>query len=420
MIKKLKRRVVGISMALICVVLVFFYLMLIAALQINMRWEVRNVLEDSAQSGTFDFLPSIGTGEMDGYGIYYGNICVVTYNSIDGSVRILEGSGAFMDDDMLVSAVTKAIESHEPFNSIDSMDLFFYRAENVFGYNIAFTTMSQYNAFSHRMLIAGGIFFVLVSSVLYLINRFIIGLSLKPVERAWEQQQNFIGDASHELKTPLTVILTNGNILMAHQDETIREERKWVESTNEEAAHMKDLVDKLLILAKTDNMRQNKLFNSVNLSDLAMRLALQFEPVAYEKGVTINTDIENDVFVVGDQTALNQIVHILLDNAVKYAGLGGEAELSLKRRQNGIYLSTRNTGTPIPPEDLPHIFERFYRSDKARTAGGGYGLGLAICKNLAELHKAEITAVSDELNGTVFTVKFKVSRRNERKEKRSS
>ena len=224
MIKKLKRRVVGISMALICVVLALFYLMLCAALQINMRWEVRNVLEDSAQAGAFDFLPSFGSGEMDGYGMYYGNICVVTYRSIDGSVRILEGSSAFMDDDILVTAVTKALNSHESFDSIDSLGIFFYRTETLMGYNIAFTTMSQYYAFSNRMLIAGGIFFVLVSAVLYLINRFIIGLSLKPVERAWEQQQNFIGDASHELKTPLTVILTNGNILMAHRDKTIREE----------------------------------------------------------------------------------------------------------------------------------------------------------------------------------------------------
>ena len=412
MIKKLKRRVVSISMTLICVVLAFFYLMLCAALQINMRWEIRTVLEDSAEAGAFNFLPSIGTSDMDGYGIYYGNICVVTYHSIDGSINITEGSSAFMDDDMLIEAVTKALASREPFDSIDELGLFFYRADSSFGCHIAFTTMSQYNAFSQQMLIAGGVFFVLVSSVLYAINRFIISLSLKPVERAWQQQQNFIGDASHELKTPLTVILTNGNILLAHSDDTIGEQQKWIESTNEEAAHMKDLVEKLLILAKSDNMRQNKMFNRVDLSDLTMRLALQFEPVAYEKGVMIQTDIENGVYVTGDQTALNQIVHILLDNAVKYAGLGGEVKLSLKRKQNNVYLSACNTGAPIPPEDLPHIFERFYRSDKARTSGSGYGLGLAICKNLADLHKAQISVVSDEAHGTVFTVRFKAERKS--------
>jgi signal transduction histidine kinase len=412
MLKKLKRRVVSISMALVCVVLAFFYIMLCMALQVNSRWEVRNILEDSAEAGSFNFLPSIGTGELDDYGMYYGNICVVSYSILDCSIRILEGSSAFMDDDMLVKAVSKALSSEASFNSIESMGLFYYRSDNTFGCNIAFTSMGPYNSSWHRMLIGGGIFFVLVSLVLYIINRFVIGLSLKPVERAWEQQQNFIGDASHELKTPLTVILTNGNILMAHQNDTIRDQIKWVDSTNEEATHMKDLVDKLLILAKTDNMRQNKLFSDVDLSDLSMRLALQFEPVAYEKGVTIHTDIESGIHMTGDQTALNQIVHILLDNAVKYAGIGGEAELSLKRKQNYIYLSTRNTGIPIPPEDLPHIFERFYRSDKVRTTGNGYGIGLAICKNLAELHKATINVTSDEADGTVFTVRFRSSRRN--------
>ena len=118
----------------------------------------------------------------------------------------------------------------------------------------------------------------------------------------------------------------------------------------------------------------------------------------------------------GDAVALNQIVHILLDNAVKYAGVGGEAVLTLKKRRAyhlkrfigyDIYLSAKNTGTPIPQEDMPYIFERFYRSDKARTAGGGYGLGLSICKNLASLHGADITVSSDEVNGTLFTVRFK-------------
>ena len=149
----------------------------------------------------------------------------------------------------------------------------------------------------------------------------------------------------------------------------------------------------------------------MEFSDLAMRLALQFEPVAFEKGVLIETNIEDGIRIEGDQTALNQIVHILLDNAVKYAGIGGKVELTLKRKQKYVYLSTRNTGAPIPPEDLPHVFERFYRSDKARTSGNGYGLGLAICKNLADLHKAEIGVTSDETDGTVFTVRFRCDRK---------
>ena len=415
MIKKLKHRLIAISMLLIGVAVALFYLMGCSAIALTWRFEVQNVLEDSAEADSFNFLPSIGSGDMDGYGIYYGNICVVHFDRLDQSIRIMEGSSAFLDDDILIDAVTQALEGNENFGQLSELGLFYYRLDTAFGCNLAFTSMAQYRSQVKSMLIYGSIAFVITTAMLYLINLFIANLSIKPVARAWEQQQNFIGDASHELKTPLTVILTNGNILMAHQDDTVREQRKWVESTNEEAAHMKDLVDKLLTLAKTDNMRQNRLFSEVDLSDLAMRLALQFEPVAYEKGVLIRTDIESGVIVNGDQTALNQIVHILLDNAVKYAGLGGQADLSLKRKQNAVYLSTRNTGAPIPPEDLPHIFERFYRSDKARTSGSGYGLGLAICKNLAELHKAEITASSDEVNGTVFTVRFKVPRKYNRR-----
>lgn len=412
MIKKLKHRVLAISMVLVSVAVALFYLMGCAAMALMIRTEVQNVLENSAEADAFNFLPSFDADNMEGYGLYYGNICVVNYNSIDHSIRIMEGSSAFLNDDLLVDAVAASLKGNEAFNELIDLGLFSYCSETAFGYNIAFTTTAQYRSQMESVLIGGSCAYVLTIIALYLINLFIAGISLKPVQRTWDQQQNFIADASHELKTPLTVILTNSNILMAHPDDTVREQMKWVESTNEEAAHMKDLVDKLLILAKTDNIQKNKLFSSVEFSDLVMRLALQFEPVAFEKGVVIETDIEDGIRIVGDQTALNQIVHILLDNAVKYAGIGGRVDLTLKRRQKYVYLSTRNTGTPIPPEDLPHVFERFYRSDKARTSGSGYGLGLAICKNLAELHKAQISVTSDETNGTVFTVRFKVDRKS--------
>ena len=412
MIKKLKHRVVAISMVLVSVAVALFYLMGCAAIALMCRMEVQNVLKDSAEADAFNFLPSFDAGNMEGYGLYYGNICVVHYNTVDNTIRILEGSSAFLNDDVLVDAVQSSQKGNEAFNELYDLGLFSYRTETTFGYNIAFTTTAQYRSQMESVLIGGSCAYLLTIIALYLINLFIAGISLKPVQRTWEQQQNFIADASHELKTPLTVILTNSNILMAHQDDTVRDQMKWIDSTNEEATHMKDLVDKLLILAKTDNMQKNKLFSSVELSDLVMRLALQFEPVAFEKGVLIETDIEDGIRIVGDQTALNQIVHILLDNAVKYAGIGGKVDLMLKRKQKFVYLSTRNTGAPIPPEDLPHVFERFYRSDKARTSGSGYGLGLAICKNLAELHKAQISVTSDETNGTEFTVRFKVNRKS--------
>ena len=120
--------------------------------------------------------------------------------------------------------------------------------------------------------------------------------------------------------------------------------------------------------------------------------------------------MEPDITVAGDPTALRQLVHILLDNACKYAGAGGRAALSLDRQGGTAVIRVSNTGVPIPPEDLPHVFERFYRADKARTREGGYGLGLAIAKSIMDRQDGSLTVSSDAENGTVFTAVIPVAR----------
>ena len=133
---------------------------------------------------------------------------------------------------------------------------------------------------------------------------------------------------------------------------------------------------------------------------------MQFEPIAYENDISIDADIQEGINVRGDQTQLKQLLHILLDNACKYAGEKGKVKFSMKRRQNNTVLSVYNSGAYIPKEDLPHIFERFYRADKARTREGGFGLGLAIAKSIVANMGGDISAESSESTGTVFTVRF--------------
>ena len=410
MLKKLKRRFVAISMLLVSVVFIFFYLVTCAALVVNVNIDIEEVLRNYATANIFEELPNIGEGNEENSMLVQlsGNVCVVSVSEITGIIEILDSSRAYISENILEQAVNSAMSSDEQFAHLPGVNLFFYKASNVFGTKIAFADSTHYFSYLKDILTAGTLFFAIALIVLFIVNLGLANMCLKPVEKTWAQQQDFIADASHELKTPLTVILTNGNILQSHPDKTVGEQMQWVESTNEEASHMKELVDKLLLLAKTDNMRQNNQFADVNMTELATRLALQYDPVAYEKGITLTTHIEDNIHITGDQTALNQMVHILLDNAVKYAGMGGEVELFLTKRQNCVYLSSKNTGTPIPPEDLPHIFERFYRSDKVRTSGSGYGLGLAICKNLAEQHRADISVTSNAVTGTVFTVKFRL------------
>lgn len=417
MLIKLRRRFVAISMSIICSVLVFFYVFASTVLFVTMTMDMQSVLMKFSSSSDIDMLPQIGEGDVDDslFALHSGNVCVVDVKEL-GKIAILDFSRANMDEAILSEAVTKVLKTGNDFGHINELNLFFSKTDVSYGSRIAFADSTQYFEYLKVILVDGTILIVLASLFLWCIMRFLATMCLKPVEKAWEQQKNFIADASHELKTPLTVILTNSGILKSHKDDVINDRIQWVDSTYEEATHMKELVDKLLLLAKTENMSKKNMFTDVDLSELSMQLALQYEPVAFEQGVMLYTDIDKNICLNGDSVALNQIIHILLDNAIKYAGNEGEVTLSLKKRHSYslkrntgyIYLSTRNTGEPIPEEDIPHLFERFYRSDKARTSGSGYGLGLSICKNLASLHNADISVSSDKENGTVFTVKFRM------------
>ncbi len=417
MLNKLRRRFVAISMSIISIVLAFFYIVSAVVFFLTITVDMRSVLHTFSATPETVLYPQIGTNNSQDslFALHAGNVCVVEVKDM-GNIAILEFSRANMDEEIVARAVSYALDTEYEFGHIYELNLFYSKHSFLNDTRIAFADSSQYFQYLKIILVDGAIFMLLSSLFLWAVMRFLAKMCLKPVERAWEQQKNFIADASHELKTPLTVILTNNGILQSHKDETVESQLQWVNSTGEEANHMKELVEKLLLLAKTDNMSRTNQFEQVNLSDLAMQSALQFEPVAFENGVNLVTDVEKNIAIEGDAVALNQIIHILLDNAVKYSGIGGEAVLTLKKRRAyhlkrfigyDIYLSAKNTGAPIPEEDIPHIFDRFYRSDKARTTGGGYGLGLSICKNLAALHGADIDVTSDVENGTVFTVRFK-------------
>lgn len=229
--------------------------------------------------------------------------------------------------------------------------------------------------------------------------------ALRPVEQAWEQQRQFVADASHELKTPLTVILANTGILLSHQSDTIEQQYKWIENTQTEAQRMKKLVDDLLFLAKSDAVSTPVPHIRLDFSDLVWSSVLPFESIAFEQGVKLDSEIAPDVVVQGDMSQLRQVVAILLDNACKYAGEKGEVFVQLEAIQDKIRLKVNNSGEPIAPDKLKHVFERFYRVDVSRAREkGGYGLGLAIAQSIVTAHKGSIAAQSNVQNGTTFIV----------------
>lgn len=241
-----------------------------------------------------------------------------------------------------------------------------------------------------------------------LLSLFLSRWALKPVELAWRQQNQFIADASHELKTPLTVILANLQILRSHSDSSIESQIKWVDNTKEEAARMKQLVEELLFLARSDAgtvEAARASYSEFDYSDSVMNCVLLFESVAFENRVTLKSDIAPGLRLRGNETQIRQVVTILLDNACKYAGRQGTVTILLKSSPHHAVLTVTNTGDPIPSEEQKHIFERFYRTDKSRARKeGGYGLGLSIAETIVSQHMGKITVSSSPAEGTAFTV----------------
>ena len=230
--------------------------------------------------------------------------------------------------------------------------------------------------------------------------------ALGPVRRAWDQQQQFIADASHELKTPLTVILANNSLVMADPTASVGSQMQWLESTESEARLMQGLVNDMLYLARSDaTVEQSMGDEPVDMSDLVASVSLQFESVAFERGVMIEDDIDDGIVVRGDHANLQRLLGTLVDNAVKYVEENGTVKVSLKGEGSMCRIDVHNTGNVIPADDLPHLFDRFYSADKARTRGtGGFGLGLAIAQSIVEAHGGTIGVTSTEADGTTFTV----------------
>ena len=312
-------------------------------------------------------------------------------------------NGADMDEDVLASAVGLVMDSDAQSGTLRSFALIYMKKSIPNGTVIAFAsleplkiTMKNTVLISVAACLSSLLIFLYVSNVL-------AGFAIKPIAAAWRQQKQFVADASHDLKTPLTVILANTGILMSHKEQTLESQLKWIESTEEEAQYMRGLVDRMLELAKSEDMGTKAMLSDLDISELSQRVILQFEPVAFERQVTIESDIAPEVRIKAEMESYVRLIHILIDNAIKYSPEGGRVTVRLSVAKQTARLSVHNEGDAIPAEDLPHIFERFYRADKARGTGG-YGLGLSIAKNIAEAMGGKISAESSPARGTVFTV----------------
>ena len=408
MIGKLRAKFVAINMGLVTLVLVITFLAVYASTQQRLARESMSSLERalSGQAHTEPhddkFRPGSDPGHMPN----------AQFNvTLDDSGQIARVHGVLFDlsDEAALQAIVDLCLQEEADSGVmDDANLRYLRQETPEGTRIAFVDRNmEINTLRSLVTIS-----LLVGSgsllAFLLISLFLSRWVLQPVEEAWERQRQFVSDASHELKTPLTVILANAGIVLSHPEQTVGEQAKWIEYIRTEAARMTTLVSNLLFLAQSDEANPRGVMKGINLGDAVWSAVLPFESLVFEQGKTLDCDIASDVHINGDESQIRQLTTILLDNACKYANDKGRITVRLEASgERSVRLAISNTGGYIPREQLDSVFERFVRLDKSRTRKeGGYGLGLAIARSIAEIHNARISVQSTSEEGTTFMVSF--------------
>ena len=229
------------------------------------------------------------------------------------------------------------------------------------------------------------------------------------LEEAFQKQRQFAADASHELRTPLAIIQAESSLAL-DKKRTQVEYRRSLELVSQEVSYMSDIIGKLLLLARQDAGSEPLNFQEVNVRDLFTELSSDLEALAQEKGVAFNLGPMDNLTVKGDRFKLRQLFLNILDNAIRYTASGGTVSSSLVRKNGSAFVSISDTGMGIPAEDLPFIFDRFYRVDKARSrTDGGMGLGLAIASSIAKLHGGDIEVESQVGKGSTFYISLPLS-----------
>lgn len=257
------------------------------------------------------------------------------------------------------------------------------------------------NSLSNLMLIIGGLSLLGAGlGGLFLANR-----ALVPVRLAWTHQQRFIADASHELRTPLTLLRADAEVLLRGRARMDVEDAMLLEDIVAEANHMSTLATNMLTLARLDNSATHREYEVVNLAELANAGVRRVQALADQKEISIHMEQENTPSVIGDPTLLEQAILALLDNALKYNRRGGQITVRTAVQHDHALLEVCDTGIGIAAEHLPHLGERFYRVDKARSReAGGTGLGLSIARGIAITHGGTLTLTSTLDQGTTVTL----------------
>lgn len=297
-------------------------------------------------------------------------------------IEIRNDDAVVYTDAELENAARQVLEKSDATGIIDN--LVYYRMDKG-GYTLVSfmdntIIRESMNTLFRYTLIFGGVAII----ALYFLAAYLANKIVTPLEKSYQKQKQFISDAGHELKTPVSVVSANAELLSREIGDN-----QWLANIQYENERMGKLVGQLLELARTENVTPQMEY--LDLSRLVAGGVLPFESVAFENGLTLNSQIADGIISLGNSTQLSQLVSILVDNAIRHSQNGKEVLISLTHTRSNAVLSVINDGEPIPQEQMTQLFERFYRADEARNGEDKhYGLGLAIAKAIVEAHHGKI------------------------------
>ncbi|WP_302513432.1 cell wall metabolism sensor histidine kinase WalK [uncultured Ruminococcus sp.] len=317
----------------------------------------------------------------------------------EGTLMRLDGTENYTEDDAqtMLDYVLEKGKTDGWYGSLQ-----YFRKNYDRGTLVVFSDRSAEQLLLHKVLLVSILVFLLMEGVVFLLTMILTKRAMRPMQETFERQRQFISDAGHELKTPLTIISANVDIL---HDEI--GENKWLSYIQSQAERMRVLVGEMMNLTKLEMGDKEKDFVDFSLSEAVSGAALPFEGQAFEQKKQLELEIQEDISYHGNPDQIKQLVGIFMDNALKYSKEHGEIRVTLQQVQNKKTLKVYNTGKGIPESEKEKIFQRFYRSDASRARStGGYGLGLSIAQSIADAHKIRIQVESEYEHWICFILTF--------------
>lgn len=321
------------------------------------------------------------------------------FANAEGTLMRLDGTENYTEDDAqtLLDYVLEKGKTDGWYGSLQ-----YFRKDYDKGTLVVFSDRSAEQLLLHKVLLVSILVFLLMEGVVFLLTMILTKRAMRPMQETFERQRQFISDAGHELKTPLTIISANVDIL---HDEI--GENKWLSYIQSQAERMRVLVGEMMNLTKLEMGNKEKDFVDFSLSEAVSGAALPFEGQAFEQEKQLELEIQENISYHGNPDQIKQLVGIFMDNALKYSKEHGEIRVTLQQVQNKKTLKVYNTGKGIPESEKEKIFQRFYRSDASRArATGGYGLGLSIAQSIADAHKIRIQVESEYEHWICFILTF--------------